>query len=70
LSTGDQFRAGFGQGTNQKMPLEKQIRILELTEKKVRSSRYFQSSALPTELPGLRRSFGQLMAERLYLVGG
>ena len=50
---GSEFRAWFGRSTDRETPSNKFVALLELTGTETNGSPYFQSSALPTELPGL-----------------
>jgi hypothetical protein len=47
-----QFRDRFGRDVDRNMPSNKSVALLELKGTETNSSLYFQSSALPTELPG------------------
>ena len=46
-------RISFGRDVDRKMPSNKSVTLLELMGTESNGSLYFQSSALPTELPGL-----------------
>jgi len=49
---GSQFRDEFGRDVDRKTPSNKFVTLLELMGTETNGSPYFQSSALPTELPG------------------
>ena len=52
-NTGSEFRDEFGRDADRETPSDKSVALLELMGTETNSSPYFQSSALPTELPGL-----------------